>query len=57
MKVAKEVIRDARIAGICSEEGSKKVPVSFAIEEDFFRGERSILSWWETKLCCRVIGQ
>ena len=37
------IITEARIPGLCSEKGSKRVAVSFVIVEDFLRRERSIL--------------
>jgi len=37
------IVRQARIPGISSKKVSKRVPVSFAIMENFLRGGRSIL--------------
>ena len=37
------IIREVRIPWICSEKGSRRVPVSFIRVEDFLRKERSIL--------------
>jgi len=37
------IVRQARIPGISCEKVSKKVPVSFAIVENFLRRGRSIL--------------
>ena len=37
------IITEARLPEICSEKGSNRIPVSFAIVEDFLRRERSLL--------------
>ena len=37
------IVREARIPGVCCKKGSKRVPVSFVIVEDFLRRGRSIL--------------
>ena len=37
------IVKHARIPGISSEKASKRIPVSFAIVENFLRRGRSIL--------------